>query len=151
MVSLLTLASTLPVSGAFLPQAASRPRPTSNTNRSGRLNGMGFPLVIFITLQFLGGQCTHAERVDVGFHQVAQRLVPQPVALDGIQALEAVGHDGGGKVPAAAARAGMTGVLCAFVDNVEAVGRKLLPQTGLDTGNAIAGAALFNLHGIGFR
>src|SRR3989338_4295759 len=149
MVSLLTLASVLPVSGAFLPQAASRPRLTSNTNRSGCLNDMGFPLVIGITLQFLGGQCTHAKRVNVGFHQVAQRLVHQPVALEGVQALEAVGHDSGGKVPAAAARAGMAGVLRAFVDNLEAVGRELLPQAGLDAGNALAGAgvALFNRHG----
>src|SRR3989344_2249263 len=119
MVSLLTLASTLPVSGAFLPQAASRPRLTSNTttprtaeveqrreqlpDRSGCLNDIGFPLVIDITLQFLGGQCTHAERVDVGFHQVAQRLVHQPMALDRGQALETGGHDGGGQGAAAPA------------------------------------------------
>ena len=75
--------------------------------------------------------------MDVGFHQFAQRLVHQPVALDGFRPSKRLDTMVAAKCPPPPRAPAVTGVLRAFVDNLEAVGRESLPQTGLDAGNTI--------------
>src|SRR5687768_2118429 len=72
------------------------------------------------SFRFLGGARVDRERVDGILHQLAERLIHHAVARDGGLAGEARRDDGEPPVRVATGpRAGMAGVLRAFVDEVE--------------------------------
>ena len=80
--------------------------------------------------------------MDLGAHLVFQERIDETLGLDGRQPLEAIGHDGGAEVPAAAPGAGMTSVQVALVDHFDKGGLEAFPQLRLDAVLAEAAAAV---------
>lgn len=67
----------------------------------------------------------------IGLHQIAQRLIHQTVALDGVQTAKSRRYDGQREMPAVSG-AGMAGVRGRFVGKLHALGIELLTQTAFD-------------------
>lgn len=75
--------------------------------------------------------------MDVVFHRRTQRRVDQAVTRERVVAGKTVRHDGDGKVPAAAACAGVSGVPLAVVHHLEVFRRECLAQACLDRADAV--------------
>ncbi len=75
--------------------------------------------------------------MDVVFHRRAQRCVDQAVTRERVVAGKTVRHDGDGKVPAAAACAGVSGVPLAVVHHLQVRRRERFAQLRLDGGDAV--------------
>lgn len=80
--------------------------------------------------------------VNLGSHQVVERIVHQTMPLDRVQAVEFRGHDGQGVVTATGAGSGVTGVLGRIISDFDSLGAKTFAQALLDRCDPVVGRTL---------